>query len=475
MKLLKNYFYSMIYQVINLLTPLLTLPYLAKNLGKENLGNFAFVNSILQYFLIFTTLGISIYGNREIAKVKENKEKRSIVFFELCKIKSIAGIFVLSVYFFYVVYFIKSLELKLIYCVMSGYIFSNIIDISWFYMGIEQFKKIAKRQFLIKISLLILIFLLIRNRSDLLLYIWIVVILEIASQIYMWINLDKEIEYKFFHNTKMLSHLTSLFSLFLPIMITTFYTNMDKIFIGNYINKEEVAIYDVSLKIITILITLVNSMTPVMISRISNSLRDEKATQKYIYNSFKYLSLVAFPMTFGLMAISKELIILFLGIEFEKSGIVLSLLSFMIVANVVGSIFVNYIMIPFGKEKIYQKVVYIMAIIYLLLDILLIPKYGAIGAAIACTSAHIIIIIIQSYFLRNCINIKEIILSMKNPFLVGLLMFMMMEVISFRDISPLLTLFIKITIGILFYISFFFYFYNKEIKHFLKNRGDEEI
>ncbi len=410
-------------------------------------------------------MGISIYGNREIAK---NYDKKNKIFFELFFIKLIIGLFVFVIYNIFLVIGIRDEQGRIIMIILSGFLIASIFDISWFYMGIEKFDLIAKRQFFIKSLLLIGILSFVKDSKDIYKYCIVVMVLELFGQLFMWINIKNYINFISFKEMKLLSHIRPLLSIFIPLMITSFYVNMDRILIGKFIDSEEVAIYDVSLKIITILITLVNSITPVMISRISNTLKDKSLTKGYIYNSLKYLLLLGFPMSFGLISISKELIVLFLGVEYVKSSLVLSILSVMIVANIIGGILVNFVMIPFSKEKEYRLTTYVMAIMYLILDIFLIPKYGAIGAAIANSISHILIIFLQLYLLRKDIEIIRVINYIKRPIIISSTMLCMISIIKISGGSMILDLILKVSIGILVFIFLVFFLYKKEIRSLLK-------
>ena len=141
-----NYLYNLTYQLIILLIPLISIPYLTRVLGATELGIYSYTYSIATIFFLFAALGINTYGQREIAYVQQDKEKRSKIFWELVIIRFFATVF--SLIILYIFSFLTS-RYSLYYQIFGLYVFGNLFDITWFYQGIEDFKAVAIRNIIV--------------------------------------------------------------------------------------------------------------------------------------------------------------------------------------------------------------------------------------------------------------------------------------------------------------------------------------
>ena len=182
----KNYIYNLIYQIFAIIVPLITTPYLSRVLGAENIGIYSYTLSVTTYFILFGSLGIAMYAQREIAYVQEDKYKRSKVFFEILLIKVIT--LMISMGIFYVTFGIQG-QYSVYYKIFLLEIIANIIDISWFFQGIEEFKKTVMRNMLVKSISIALIFILVKNSDDLTPYIWIYVLSTFFGNLSFWMYL----------------------------------------------------------------------------------------------------------------------------------------------------------------------------------------------------------------------------------------------------------------------------------------------
>ena len=237
----KNYFYNMAYQVLNLILPLVTVPILSRTLGAEQTGVYSYTYSIVNYFMIFGMLGISNYGNRKIAKSREDKKMVSKNFVSIYIIQFILNIIMLILYSAYIIFFSKY---KTIASVEILFILSNMFDISWLYFGEEDFKKTVVRSIFVKIISLILIVLFVKTQEDLVKYTLIMSCSTFISQIILWVGVKKYIELK---NTKITlkdikEHINKILVLFIPVISYSIYKIMDKIMLGLQSNMEEVRI-----------------------------------------------------------------------------------------------------------------------------------------------------------------------------------------------------------------------------------------
>ena len=265
----KNYLYNLIYQSLILIVPLITTPYLSRVLGAEAIGIYSYTISITTYFVLFGSLGIALYGQREIAYVQDDKEKRSTVFIEILLMRFITlGISMLIFY----LSFVKQGQYSTYYKILILEIISNSIDISWFFQGIEEFKKTVVRNAIVKIISVICIFIFVKNTNDLLKYFIIYVLSTFLGNLSLWMYLPKYIEKVNLKNIKIFKHLKPAIALFIPQIAVQIYTVLDKTMIGAIVDdKAEVGFYEQSQKIVKLLLAIATSLGTVMSPRMAST------------------------------------------------------------------------------------------------------------------------------------------------------------------------------------------------------------
>ncbi|MRN07364.1 hypothetical protein EAI26_08195 [Lactobacillus sp. 0.1XD8-4] len=206
MKIIKNYLYNAGYQILLMIAPILTTPYVSRVLGPHNNGINTYTNGWVTFFYLLGQLGISIYGNREIAYKRENKYERSKVFWEIAILQLITSATSLLIYLFVV--FLFSTTFKLYFILQALWIIAYGIDISWYFMGLEDFKKTVTRNTIIKIISIFLIFLLVKDKNDLSKYIFLIGFSQLLGSISLWPYLKNSIEWVRLKNINPFQHLT---------------------------------------------------------------------------------------------------------------------------------------------------------------------------------------------------------------------------------------------------------------------------
>lgn len=186
-----NYIYNLIYQIVVIILPLITTPYLSRVLGAENIGTYGYTLSIVTYFVLFGSLGIAMYGQREIAYVQDDKPNRSKVFWEIIVVRTISlSISLVAFYFIYV----SGEKYQIYYKIFMLEIIATMLDISWFFQGLEEFKKTVGRNLVVRIASTILVFILVKTQDDLAKYIFIYVITTLLGNVSLWFYLPKYIQ-----------------------------------------------------------------------------------------------------------------------------------------------------------------------------------------------------------------------------------------------------------------------------------------
>ena len=447
----RNVTYNIIYQILILIIPLITAPYLSRVVGAKGVGIYSYTYSIVYYFMLLCLLGVNNYGNRLIAKVRDDKEKLSKTFFSVYLFQLFMGIIMLIVYIIYLL--CVNNEYKTIALIQSLYILSAIVDINWFFFGLEEFKATITRNTLLKIGNVILIFIFVKNNSDLWKYVLIMSGMTLLSQIALWGFLKNKICFVKITLKDITKHIKPNLILFIPVIATSLYKLMDKIMLGGMSSVVEVGYYENAEKIINIPTAIITALGTVMLPRISNIMSKGKKDKvnSYVCKSFSFVIFMSMALSLGLIAIGYNFAPMYFGDEFQKTGILIMLLAitlpFVAFANVIRTEY----LIPAEKDRIYIESVILGAIINLIFNIIFIPRLQSFGACIGTVLAEITVMVYQSVKIRKELEIKQYVLN-SIPFLIkAVIMFACVFVLNFININPLLRLMIQIIIGVIIY------------------------
>lgn len=403
-----NYLYNLIYQITAILLPLITMPYVSRVLGPQGVGTNSLTNANTQYFMLLGTLGITMYATKKIATVRENRRKLRQTFWEIFSIQFIGCM--ISYIIFVLVLGIRS-SLGLYYMLQGFFILSSAIDISWYFVGIEDFKNASIRSFLVKIISVFLIFIFVKDSNDLWQYILINSLTMFIGQFVMWIYVDKStFSFKSLDKLKLRRHITPILVLFIPQVATQIYTVLDKTMLGVFSPTVEVGYYDQSQKIVRILLTILTSLGTVMMPRIASliSKNQHDIVKNTLKKSFTIISFLAIPIAFGIMGVSDRFIPMFFGYEYLSVIPLLKISSILVIIIGVGNVFGTQYMIAVGKNKEYTISVCVGAAVNFILNLILIPKFSALGAVIATVSAEFSIALIQLWYSREIVDISWI-------------------------------------------------------------------
>jgi len=451
MNIKKNYIFNTVSQILSILVSTFTIPYISRILGVENIGIYSYANSIVTYFIMFVVLGLTNYGNREVAKVREDRNCLDEVFSSIYYMQLFFGVLVILLYFIYILIFVK--ENHLVFYVMTIYILSGIFDISWAINGLELFKESSIRSIIFNTISLVSIFCLVKGADDLIVYVLILSITALGSQIINWIILFKNISLKKVKISEIRKHIIPNIVLFIPVIAVSLYKIMDKIMIGNMAGMKQVGFYENSEKIIKIPTVLISSLGTVMLPRMSNLFSSGKGEQglQFIDKSILAAMFISCSLCFGIMGVSKEFVPLFYGKGYNTCiGLYMILLPsciFLAFSNIIRTQF----LIPNNREKIYIMAVILGAVANLIINSILIPKMESYGAALGTLIAEATVCIFQACKVRKELPISNY-LKHTIPFAAsGIIMFALLTNITFQ-FNCFISLIIKVIIGILVYI-----------------------
>ncbi|MDY2980334.1 MAG: flippase [Fusobacterium sp.] len=434
---------------------LVTTPYITRVLGAENLGKVDYVNSIIQYFILFTALGIPNYGIREIAKTRDNVFDRTKTIIELGIILIITTIIGYVVLFFLLNNINGFKELKTLILIMSTWILFNNIGFEWFYQGIENQVYITIRFIIIRLIVLILMFLFVKNSKDYIIYGIILVLMNSGSNVLNLINIRKYLSFKNITLKKLdlKKHIKPVLIIFAASLSVSIYLQLDVVMLGN-VNEKIVAYYTVPNKLIRLVMILITALGTVLIPRISNCIKnnDMENYKKYVNYSLKYILMISIPSVVGIFLLADNIILIMAGEKFIESILTMRILVFILFIVGIAYFLGFQLLYPHGLEKYYTYSVTIAAIINFIFNYIMIPKYYQNGAAIGTIIAELTGVMLMLYFTRN--YLKEIeFYNLKNLkyFISAIIMGIIILFIKSLCLGNILTMLVSISLGSIIY------------------------
>lgn len=421
--LIKNYLYNMGYQMLVLLLPLITTPYISRVLGAKGIGAFGYTESITQYFVLFGCIGLNLYGQREIAYCQSDKENRSKIFFELLIVRIIT-VGIATMFFFISV--CRSSRYGDLFKIQMIEILATILDISWYFQGLEEFKKIVARNTGVKLVGVALIFSFVREETDLFKYTLIYSITLFLGNVSMWVYVPKYVKKIKMCELKCMRHIKPALRLFVPQIATNMYNLLDKSMIGLLTKSDlEVAYYEQAQKIIKMALSIPASLGTIMLPRIANMFGEGKKDEiaNYLQKSMRFIFLLTFPICMGVIVIAKGFVPWFFGSGYEKVStnivVIAPIIVIVGISNVIG---VQYLL-PVGRQKEYTISVIIGTGVNFCMNSILIPHFLSIGAAIASIMAEISVTTVQFIIVKKeldfCSEMKSVIRYMMASIMMG--------------------------------------------------------
>jgi O-antigen/teichoic acid export membrane protein len=407
----KNFIYNMIYEVLVLSVPLITIPYISRVLGSENVGIYNYVSANVTYFSLIAAFGSASYAQREIAFIRDDREVRTREFWGVFSFRIISS---LAALIFFGAFCVIVPDYKIFYIVSGISIVSVLADVSWFFQGLENFKVTVIRNVFIKLSATALIFAFVKKPEDLLLYIAINVGSVFIGSCSLWVYLKDYIDSFSRKYINIKKHLFGSLKLFIPVLAIQVYTVVDKTMLGVLVNVAEVGYFSQAEKIVQIIISVINALAIVLLPRISALIADNNFAEANLFykKSVRAASLLAIPCMIGCVFVAEDFIPFFLGEHFEPSVRVLQILSLLFVILGMARVIGTPLLIPLKRENKYTIAVCSGAVINVLLNLFLIPRYAAAGAAVATIAAEACVTLLELYFVRDCFEPQVVIKSL---------------------------------------------------------------
>jgi len=406
-----NFIMNVILTVATIVFPLIIYPYISRILLPEGVGKVALAISIVSYFSMFAQLGIPVYGLRLVAQLRDDKIALTKAVQELFIINIVTTVISYIAFILTLILVPQLIEEKLLYIVVSSSIVLNMIGMEWLFKGLEEYTYITIRSIIFKITAIILVFLLIRSKTDYVVYAAITIISGYLSFILNFIYSFKWIHFKPLQNYNFKQHLKPIFIFFAMACAITIYTNLDIVMLGFMKTNVDVGYYSVAVKIKNVLIGLITSLGAVLLPRssyyIKHKLFDE--FKKVSTKAMSFIFVFSIPLMIYFILFAKYIVLFLFGSAFSGSiipmQIIMPTLLFIGITNLIGF----QIMVPLGKESLILYSVFAGGVIDMILNFILIPKYSAAGAALGTVVAELIVLIFQIVIMKKyvLINIKN--------------------------------------------------------------------
>lgn len=430
----KNYLYNVSYQILLIIIPLITTPYISRVLGANGIGKYSFAESIVTYFVLAATMGVTYYGQREIAFLQDDRKRRTQLFWETkCFTIIVSGISLL-VYFLFAIH----QENSILYLILAINIINVAFDVTWLFQGMEEFAIITSRNAVCKVMNVIFIFLFVKGKNDVWLYALGMVIFTLAANISMWPKIKTYVDLPEIKSLKPFRNFKVIFSLFVPTIAIQVYTVLDKTMIGVITGDDaQNGYYDQAIRISKIILTLVTALGTVMVPRIGYHFKkkDYEQVEKYMYRGYNFVWFLGTPLCFGLIGVAENTVPWFYGTGYDAVVPLLKILALLILAIGINNVTGIQYLIPTERQNTFTFTVVIGAIINFALNGLLIPHWQAVGAAVSSVIAETSIALVQIYIVRKEIRPLQIFSLSWKYFLAGGVMLLGLQLAN-QHLSP---------------------------------------
>ena len=405
-----NYIFNMLNTVTGLLFPLITFPYASRIMLADGIGQVNFFQSIIQYITLLTCLGIPMYAIRKIASVRDNVAERNKVAVEILLLHStlsLIGYVIVAL----LAAFVSDIQVNIpLFFILSLTIFFTAIGCEWFYQGMEDFKYITVRGLIVKTIAVILLFVFVRTKEDILWYAGYLVFGILGGNVFNFIRLRKYISWRDlpFKELHPLVHLKPALHIFVLNLVISLYVNLNSIMLGFMADNTSVGLFTAATKLSHVLLSLVSALGTVMLPRLSNliSTGQKEKFNELAQKSITVVMALTLPLTAGLIMTAKYLIPLFCGNTYEPAILTLQIISPIIIMIGISNVLGIQILYPQGQENKVILCTALGALVNLVLNIWLIPRYAQDGAAISTLFAETMVTVSMIFIGRKYIPIR---------------------------------------------------------------------
>lgn len=430
-KLIRNYIYNTLYQILVLIAPLVTTPYISRVLGVTNIGIYQYSQSIANYFVLIGAVGTSLYGQREIAYLQDKPEERSKAFWEIEIFRLVMTLVCTIIYF---AVFCTHGSYPEIYAILTLEVLATAFDISWLFMGMENFKITVIRNTIIKLTGIVCVFLFVKGPEDLGIYTMCVTAPLFIGNLSLWFSLKKYLVKTGLTTSKLLygikNRLKPILILFLPQIAADVYLLLDKTMIGIFgTHIDQVGFYSQGQKIVKIALMIVTSLGTVMLPTMSAyyAKGDHVGIIKSVKVAFRFIYMLSFALLFGLCAIAPRFVPIFFGKGYAPVINLMIIISPILVIIATSNVIGRQYLLPTKQQSAYTISILAGAGVNLILNVILIHFWDAVGASIATVVAELAVTGVQCWFVKKQLPLKECLGSGFRYLVLGLIMFLVVR------------------------------------------------
>lgn len=456
MKVIRNYFINLGYQLLILMAPLLTIPYVSRVLGPENVGINAYTNSVMTYLLIFATFGLNMYGTNKI-KQETKADRRAKLFWEIELLQVLMVVIALSLYMTLTSF---AARFRPYFWAQGISILAVAFDISWYFTGTNEYRKTLFRNTIIRVLGIVFILVLVKTSSDLLLYILVTALAGLLGNLSLWPALKDHLVKINMGTLIFLPHVKPAFLLLLPTVASQIYLMINRTLLGKLDAISASGYFDYGSKLVMVLIAMVTALGYVMLPVAYKSAKKGNDARLYeqLKTSMDITTSLGTGLAFGIAAIASQMSTWLLGSGYEAVTPLLIIIAPAVLligwSNVLGQQY----MILKRKTTVYTAILWAGVVLNISFDFLLIPWFGLNGAAMGLVISEIIIVIWQLAVLKKEVAIGGLFAEIWKYLFSGVVMFGIVFYLNNTQFKNAHHLLLQIILGIIIYGGLLIFF-----------------
>ncbi|MCR5187339.1 MAG: flippase [Treponema sp.] len=474
----RNAFLNVLRNVLRLLFPLIIFPYVSRVLMPEGIGKVNFAASIIAYFTIISSLGFEPYGIREASKIRNDKTALSKLTKEIFIINLISSLVAYSLLIASLFIVKKFHNYRILILVNSLPMFLNMIGFEWLYNGLEEYGYIAKRTIALQFISLALTFILVRDADDVVPYALVSVISNLGTNVCNFFHVRKYVDFRIKCKLEFKKHLKPIFVLFFSSIAISVFSVLDTTMVGFLKDDVEVGYYSSASKVVRMIRDLFPAISTVLFARVSYYVGSKefekiKDVSRQVFNLFYALSL---PICIGLILLMKPIILLMCGNDYLTAVPIGQVMAPLVIVSSISGYLSGALLLSFGREKTYMFIEIGAALLDIVLNFIFIPRYGALGAAIATLITEVIMFISFHISVRDLLKgvkiTKALLQYLIAAVIMGLAVFM---VIKYLPLNNLLQILVGFFTGVLVYFILLLVMKNEFLLKLMKDVHNKVI